>query len=366
MRLSEFFYFLPESLIAQTALEDRGASRLMVIDRPVARGGGPNAVDPRDAQVTAHATFRDLPSYLDRNDVLVVNRSRVVPARLYARRKSGARLEVLFVRHRGEGEFEAWVRSIGRLREGELLRCEEDDRFGLRFLRQSGDREAILRLEAADGGRASLEDVLEDQGHVPLPPYIRRADTRGDRERYQTVYAHEKGSVAAPTAGLHFDDGLIAALKKRGVEIAPLVLHVGPGTFSPLDSEDVEANRLQSESFTIPAETLDLICDARQRGKRIVAVGTTVTRALETAHAKGWLDKKRPPGNLVDETDLFIYLGYKFEAIDRLITNFHLPRSSLLLLVCAFLGRERTLACYREAVERRYRFYSYGDAMLIR
>ena len=240
-----------------------------------------------------------------------------------------------------------------------------DDRFGFRFVARSRDREAIIRFEAMAGAEVTLEAALESIGHVPLPPYIRRSDEPGDRDRYQTVYARESGSVAAPTAGLHFDDGLMARLREQGTEIVPLVLHVGPGTFSPLDDDEVEANTLHPESFEIPAGTIEAIRRTRAGGGRIVAVGTTVTRALESAGAMGWFDVPPPPHGRAADTSLFIYPGYPFGFVDRLVTNFHLPRSSLLLLVAAFLGSGRTMASYRLAVEESYRFYSYGDAMLI-
>jgi S-adenosylmethionine:tRNA ribosyltransferase-isomerase len=251
---------------------------------------------------------------------------------------------------------------LGRLKRGEELFGEAG--LGVfRFEEAVGEREAVLRFErTADAD--TLEGLLAKHGHVPLPPYIRRADTSKDRDRYQTVFADENGSVAAPTAGLHFDDAVLGRLAERGVEVIPVVLHVGPGTFSPLDHTIVEDNELHGESYAIDADALARIAHARGAGRRIVAVGTTVTRALESAHAAGWFETA--PADRAGETNLFIYPGYKFRVVDRLLTNFHLPRSSLLLLVAAFLGRERTLACYHAAVERRYRFYSYGDAMLIR
>ena len=354
MRLEDFDYHLPEKLVAQHALPDRAASRLLVVDRDSA---GEEAVGE-------HAVFRDLPRFLDARDLVVVNRSRVIPARVLLRRESGGHVELLYLRRRGGDEFDAWVKPAGRLKPGELL-TGGDDRFGFRFVARSRDREAIIRFEAMAGAEVTLEAALESIGHVPLPPYIRRSDEPGDRDRYQTVYARESGSVAAPTAGLHFDDGLMARLREQGTEIVPLVLHVGPGTFSPLDDDEVEANTLHPESFEIPAGTIEAIRRTRAGGGRIVAVGTTVTRALESAGAMGWFDVPPPPHGRAADTSLFIYPGYPFGFVDRLVTNFHLPRSSLLLLVAAFLGSGRTMASYRLAVEESYRFYSYGDAMLI-
>lgn len=349
MRLDDFSYDLPESLIAQRPLAGRSSSRLLVVER---EGSG----EPADA------TFRDLPDLLDRDDVVVVNRSRVVPARVFAHRRSGARIEVLFIRKLEDERFVAWVRGLGKLKRGEKLLTEEGSGT-LRFEEAIGEREAVLRFERAVDAD-SLDLFLHRHGHVPLPPYIRREDTPEDGDRYQTVFADEDGSVAAPTAGLHFDHDVLDRLAARGVEVLTIVLHVGPGTFSPLDHATVEDNELHGESYAIGVETLGKIAGARAAGRRIVAVGTTVTRALESAHASGWLDP--PFTDRAGETNLFIYPGYKFRVVDRLLTNFHLPRSSLLLLVAALLGRERTLACYRAAVGRHYRFYSYGDAMLIR
>ena len=355
MRLEDFDYHLPESLIAQHPLPERTASRLMVIDRN----------RPDDDAIDSRATFRDLPRYLDENDVVVINRSRVIPARLLLRRESGGEVEVLCIRRLGEFEFSAWVKPAGRLKPGELL-VAPGKPYRFQFVSRTGDREANLQLETGGDPGITLEKAITEIGHVPLPPYIRRPDEPDDHGRYQTVYAEEDGSVAAPTAGLHFDRELMSELQRAGVTIVPLVLHVGPGTFSPLDEEEVEANTLQPEAFGMPAQTIDAVRRARESGKRIVAVGTTVTRALECAATMGWFETPPPKHGRVAETDLFIYPGYEFRVVDRLITNFHLPRSSLLLLVSAFAGRERMLACYRAAVEMSYRFYSYGDAMLIR
>jgi len=345
MRLDDFSYHLPDALIAQEALADRSASRLLVVDRD---GDG----DPADRH------FVDLPDLLDDGDVLVVNRSRVLPARMLLRRRSGARIEVLYIRTVGPGRFIAWVRGMSKLKEGEWLLTDSGQRV-VCFMEASGAREALMEFAGT-----RVDELLEKHGHVPLPPYIHREDTPGDRDRYQTVFAREGGSVAAPTAGLHFDDGLLERIAARGIEVIPIVLHVGPGTFSPLDNDTVEKNLLHGERFAIDAGALARLSEARARGRRVVAVGTTVTRALESAHAAGWLDAQ--PADRAGETNLFIYPGYTFRVVDRMVTNFHLPRSSLLVLVAAFLGRDRTLSCYRAAVERGYRFYSYGDAMLIR
>lgn len=343
MKLGDFDYELPESQVAQEALADRGASRLMVV--------------PSDAAPPVHATFRDLPDYLSDGDLLVVNESRVLPARLMMRRQSGGRVEALYLRHDGDDGLVAWVRPLGRLRPGEALTCEDGETV-VRFDRVVGEREARVRVPGGD-----VIGLLERLGHVPLPPYIRRDDRADDRDRYQTVFARADGSVAAPTAGLHFDRHLLAELDSREIRCAPVVLHVGPGTFAPLEHDTVTDNELHSEVFSLCADTISRITRARSQGRRIIAVGTTVTRALESAHAMGWLED--PARDRCGATNLFIYPGYEFQVVDCLVTNFHLPQSSLLMLVCAFAGRERVLSCYREAVDSGYRFFSYGDAMLL-
>jgi len=348
MRVDAFDYDLPEASIAQEALPDRAASRLMVVDGTA------------DANPVADTSFRQLPEFLDPGDLVVVNRSRVVPARLALRRASGGRVEVLYLESDGEEAFLAWARPLGRLRPGEIL-TGEDGKARLRF---DGGIDARTARFVIDGGGESVEQLLDRLGHVPLPPYIRRDDRRDDRDRYQTVFARERGSVAAPTAGLHFDDALLTALEARGVETASIVLHVGPGTFAPLEHEEVADNALHAERFSMPADTLERIQRARREGRAVVAVGTTVTRALEAAHAAGWLEAA--PADHAGQTNLFIRPGYTFGVVDRLVTNFHLPRSSLLMLVCAFAGRRRVLGCYTEAVRSGYRFFSYGDAMLVR
>lgn len=347
MQLDDFTYDLPKSFIAQKPLERRDSSRLMVVDR---RSGRP-----------IHAVFHDLPQYLSPQDIVVVNRSRVIPARLFVQRESGGAVEVFVTRCEDDKRFRALIGSSKRPKRGELLRAK-DGSFTVRIDESLDARE--MRLSVASS--QSIGEILEAKGHMPLPPYIRRADREEDRFRYQTVYAEENGSVAAPTAGLHFDRMLLDRLRSNGVEILSVVLHVGLGTFLPLDSEVVEENSLHGERFAVEGEVLRKIRSGRMEGKRIIAVGTTVTRVLESVHMQGLLDRTPTDRSVEGETDLFIYPGFDFRVVDGMITNFHLPKSSLLLLVCAFLGREKTLACYNEAVSCKYRFYSYGDAMLIR
>jgi S-adenosylmethionine:tRNA ribosyltransferase-isomerase len=331
--------------VAQEPAAERSASRLMHLPR---REGTPT-----------HHVFRDLPGLLRAGDLLVVNRSRVFPARLLGRRPSGAAIELLLLRALpGDlDEWECYVRPARRVPAGSEVSIAEG--FAARIL--SGalepDGRRRIRLEAREG---TVADAISAYGHVPLPPYIRRPDHAADRERYQTVYAREPGSVAAPTAGLHFTAELMAQLVSRGVAIAEIVLHVGPGTFKPVSAEDVEAHQVDPEHFVVPAATAEAWAACKERGGRVVAVGTTSTRTLESA-----LD---PAGRLRPgpaETDLFIRPGHAFRAVDGLVTNFHLPRSSLLMLVCALGGRERVLDAYRIAVAEGYRFYSYGDAMLV-
>jgi S-adenosylmethionine:tRNA ribosyltransferase-isomerase len=347
MQLDDFSYHLPKSFIAQKPLQQRDASRLMIVDRQS------GAVD--------HAVFRDLPGYLSSDDIVVVNRSRVMPARLFVYRKSGGAVEVFVTRCEGERLFRALIGSSKRPKEGELLQ-PKDESFTLKIEESIDAREMRLRVVSSQ----SISEILETKGHVPLPPYIQRPDKAEDRERYQTVYADEKGSVAAPTAGLHFNQQLLERLHTNGVEVLSVILHVGLGTFLPLASEVIEQNSLHSERFSISREVIQKIQTGKAQGKRIIAVGTTVTRVLEAIYAKGQFDRTPSGHSIEGETDLFIYPGFNFHMVDGLITNFHLPKSSLLVLVCAFLGREKTLACYQQAVSLKYRFYSYGDAMLIR
>jgi len=344
VRVSDFSYHLPEALIAQAPANQRTSSRLLVASR---HGDVP----------AVHATFASLPEFLREGDLLVVNRTRVVPARLLVRRDDGLEVEVFFVRALDERSFVAWAKPLRKLHEGDRLRVADAI---ICYRGRESERDARFEIEQ---GVASVEELLETCGHVPLPPYIRRSDEAHDRERYQTVFARERGSVAAPTAGLHFDDALLALLKTRGVDVWSVVLHVGPGTFQPLEHDELEQNRLAGEAFEIDAETLRAIADAKRAGRRVIAVGTTTTRVLETAAQRGWFEP--PLEERRDTTDLFIYPGFEFRIVDGLVTNFHLPRSSLLMLVCAFLGTQRTLALYNEAVASGYRFYSYGDAMLM-
>jgi S-adenosylmethionine:tRNA ribosyltransferase-isomerase len=345
MRLDAFDYYLPKSLIAQKPLADRSGSRLLVVDRTTGR--------------RSHSHFRDLARFLKGGDVIVVNRSRVIPARLFVRRRSGGRVEMLVVEIVGDTEFVAIGSPLRRLKTGDVLRGAEGD-FVCEIVERLEDRRVRVRVTSGQ----TVMDILEASGHVPLPPYITRPDEATDRKRYQTIFARDNGSVAAPTAGLHFDERVVGQLADHGVTLCSVVLHVGLGTFMPLESDDVAQNSLHAEVYSVSGETLAALRRAKASGRRVIAVGTTVTRVLETLAEtilSGRIDVHHE-----GKTSLFIYPGFEFQVIDGLITNFHLPRSSLLLLVCAFLDTETTLDCYREAVDHEYRFYSYGDAMLIR
>jgi len=313
---------------------------------------------PRAGGDVRHHVFRDLPDLLAPGDLVVVNRSRVIPARLLGQRSRGGEAEILLLRDTGaDGRWEAMVRPGRHLRPGQRVTIDDDLTVVVESEALADDGRRRVRLLSK---RRDVAAGLERCGHTPLPPYIRRPDRPSDRERYQTVYAREPGSVAAPTAGLHFTPAVLDRLRHRGIEVAEVVLHVGPGTFRPVSAERVEDHAVAAEPYSVPAETEAAVAAARARGGRVVAVGTTTVRTLETvARADGGIEARDAA------TDLVIVPGFAFRVVDALVTNFHLPRSSLLLLVAAFAGRERVLAAYAEAVKEGYRFYSYGDAMLI-
>ncbi len=344
MDVSLFDYRLPPERIAQYPAEQRDASRLLVCERAMGRW--------------EDRVFGDLTDLLRPGDALVINDSRVIPARLLGRLEpSGRQVELLFVKGVGASGWEALARPAKRCRPGAVVRFGDGQARG-RVVAFTGEGRRIVEVE----GGGSVREVLQRFGVPPLPPYITRHQKPGqeDWERYQTVYAAHDGSVAAPTAGLHFTPALLNCLRAKGVMVQTLTLHVGPGTFRPIRSARVEAHRMEAEEVTISADAADAINGAKAEGRRVIAVGTTTCRALESA--AGDTGRLRPMSR---PTDLFIYPGYRFKVIDALLTNFHLPRSSLLLLVSAFAGREFILAAYRHAVEAGYRFYSYGDAMLI-
>ena len=342
VRVSDFDYELPEELIAQYPTPRRRDSRLLVLDTTSAG--------------IAHRAFPEIVEYLVPGDLVVVNDTRVIRGRFFATKSTGGRVEILIERILGPGRVLAWLRCGRKPRCGALLSIGHGHDRDRGFVVRSR-REELFELEVA--GPDDVERLIARSGAVPLPPYIRREAGGEDAERYQTVYARRPGAVAAPTAGLHFDETLLATFDARGIEIARVTLHVGAGTFAPIRGETVESHTLHREWLEVTAATCDAIARTRSRGGRVVGIGTTTLRALESAAAGG------TPRPMRGETGLFIYPGYEFRCVDVLLTNFHLPRSSLLLLVCAFGGAGTVLGAYREAVARGYRFYSYGDAMLL-
>jgi S-adenosylmethionine:tRNA ribosyltransferase-isomerase len=339
LKKSDFHYDLPPGLIAQRPLAERSASRLLVVEAP--------------QRSLSDCMFRDLPELLRAGDLLVFNDTRVLPARLFGRKQSGGAVEIMLERITGSHNAVAMLGVSKKPREGDVF--ELDDGTPVRVLGRDGQF-FELKFECAE----ALEKLLLRAGHMPLPPYIARPDDARDGERYQTVYARNPGAVAAPTAGLHFDDALLEALCKRGIDFGYITLHVGAGTFQPVRAEKLEDHEMHREWLNVGAELVEKIRHTRARGGRVIAVGTTVVRALEAA--RGNHDEVEP---FAGETRIFIFPGYRIASIDGLITNFHLPESTLLILVSALAGRELVLSAYRHAVEQRYRFYSYGDAMLV-
>lgn len=339
MRRQDFAFDLPDELIARYPLAERPASRLMVVAGD----------EPR------HANFRDLPALLTPGDLLVFNDTRVIPARLFGTKASGGQVEVLIERVSGEHQAQAHIRASKAPKPGTKLLLEggieaevtgRDD--GIFFLTFSG---------------APLLELLDAHGHMPLPPYLGRADEPSDRERYQTVYARHAGAVAAPTAGLHFNQQLLDQLAAAGVQQAFVTLHVGAGTFQPVRAEQITDHRMHKEYAQLPADTAALINATRAAGKRVVAVGSTAVRTLESAWQQRGDSRELPAWS--GDTDIFIYPGYRFGVVDAMITNFHLPESTLIMMVSAFAGYRQTMAAYQQAVAERYRFFSYGDAMFV-
>ena len=342
MRVSDFHYDLPAELIAQYPLAERGASRMLVVDGTTDR--------------LADASFADLPTRLRAGDLLVFNDTRVMPARLRGHKaESGGQVELLVERITGAGHTAlCHLRSSKPPRAGTRLLLAD----GAVAATVSGREDDLFVVEFAQ--EEPLPAILEAHGEIPLPPYIERTPEAADRERYQTVYARHAGAVAAPTAGLHFDEAMLAQLAGQGVETAQVTLHVGAGTFRPVRAENVAEHTMHREWMQIPQATVSAVQAARARGGRVIAVGTTVVRTLESAAGAGGQVRAG-----TGETDLFLTPGARFRVVDGLLTNFHLPGSTLLMLVCAFAGHERVLRAYRHAVAERYRFFSYGDAMLL-
>lgn len=342
MRTQEFDYYLPPELIAQQPVEPRDAARLMVLDR-------------QTGEIT-ETVFREIISFLEPRDLLVLNDTRVRPARLIGRKQdTGGVAEVLLLEPRGNDYWEALVKPGRRLKPGTVIEFGAQGELAAEIIDYTPSKGRIIRFVYT----GDFDRLLHTLGEVPLPPYIH--EELADIERYQTVYSRQEGSAAAPTAGLHFTRELLAELGQHGIKMATVTLHVGLGTFRPVETEHVEEHRMHAEFYSVSPEAAALINQAKAEGGRVIAVGTTSTRVLESVATT---DGEVSPGS--GWTDIFIYPGYTFKVVDALITNFHLPRSSLLMLVSAFAGRERILTAYNEAVRRRFRFFSFGDAMFIK
>ncbi|WMC09654.1 tRNA preQ1(34) S-adenosylmethionine ribosyltransferase-isomerase QueA [Oceanimonas pelagia] len=343
MQVQDFSFELPDELIARHPMPERTASRLLQLD-----GNTGNLV---------HGRFGDILDLINPGDLLVFNNTRVIPARLFGRKASGGRLEVLVERMLDDKRVLAHVRASKAPKPGTELILEPDVRATM-----VARHDALFEIEFHDP-RTVLE-ILEAVGHMPLPPYIDRPDTDADKERYQTVYNEKPGAVAAPTAGLHFDEPLLNALRAKGAELAFITLHVGAGTFQPVRVDNVLEHKMHAEYIEVPAEVVAQIEATQARGGRVIAVGTTSVRSLESA-AQASLARGEPLAPFYGDTDIFIYPGYRFQLVDAMVTNFHLPESTLIMLVSAFAGRDHIMEAYRQAVAERYRFFSYGDAMFI-
>jgi len=338
MQLSDFAFPFDPLLIADRPLEPRDQSRLLVVTR--------------DGSPSSHQRVADLPTLLAPGDVLVVNDTKVIPVRLSGRKRpGGGQVDMVLVRFIGGDCWEMLFK--GRVKPGQVIDLGPGATV---TVVERGPTRTTVKLVSD----VPIGDFLATHGQMPLPPYVKRPPNEADRRWYQTVFAREEGSIAAPTAGLHFTEGLLDALRARGIRLAALTLHVGPGTFRPVTADRIQDHKMEPEFFFVSEETSHLIGEAKGQGNRVIAVGTTVVRALETA-----ADSEGRVRSMAGETDLFIVPGYRFSVVDAMMTNFHLPRTTLVILVAAFLGQERLLEVYREAIRERYRFYSYGDAMLI-
>ena len=337
MKTSDFSFDLPDSLIARYPMAERSSSRLLVFD-------------PLENQCSDHI-FRDVEQFLSPGDLLVFNNTKVIPARLYGEKLSGGKLEALVERVLDDSEVLAHIRCSRSPKPGQQIRLE-----GV-LVDVIGREGALFRLRFQSD--QSVLSLLDEVGHMPLPPYMAREDAEEDKERYQTVYAEKAGAVAAPTAGLHFDEPLLERLKSKGINFAFVTLHVGAGTFQPVKVDDVHQHEMHAEYIEVSQEVVAAVKATRKAGKRVVAVGTTSVRSLESASQSGEI------GEFYDESRIFIYPGYEFKSVDAIITNFHLPESTLIMLISAFAGREQTLGAYDHAIAEKYRFYSYGDAMFI-
>lgn len=336
MRKQDFYFDLPSELIAQAPLANRAQSRLLVYQR--------------NTGLHAHHQFTDLLNFLNPGDLLALNNTKVIPARLFGMKTTGGQVELLIERIIGSSQCWAQIRASKSPKPGCVIKLEQD--WQLEVLEK---KDRMVLCQAND----ELLKILNAIGHIPLPPYITRVDNADDVARYQTVYAQHAGSVAAPTAGLHFDESLLSKIQQAGIRIAYTTLHVGAGTFLPVRVDNISDHVMHHERYTITAELADAVLQTKAAGKRVIAVGTTALRSLESAARTGVLQVGE------QETDIFIYPGYTFKICDGLVTNFHLPESTLLMLVSAFIGHEQAMGLYRQAIEARYRFFSYGDACLL-
>ena len=338
MKRQDFFYSLPDELIARQPMPERSASRLLRLE------GDDGGIQ--------HGQFTDLLNWLEPGDLLVFNNTRVIPARLFGSKETGGKVEVLVERILDHRRVLAHTKASKSPKEGTLIVLEDGS-----HLKVAGRQDALFELEfVSENG---VLETLERLGHMPLPPYIDRPDEESDRERYQTVYSEKPGAVAAPTAGLHFDEALLEKLQEKGIQRAFVTLHVGAGTFQPVRVDDIQTHQMHSEIMEVTPEVCQQVRATKAAGHRVIAVGTTSVRCLETASQSGEIEPYQ------GETNIFIYPSYQYQTVDALITNFHLPESTLLMLVCAFAGYRHTMAAYDEAVAERYRFFSYGDAMFI-
>jgi S-adenosylmethionine:tRNA ribosyltransferase-isomerase len=343
MRVADFSFNLPEELIARYPKENRSSSRLMTLDG--------------DSGVIADSTFTEILNQVNQGDLLVFNNTRVIPARLFGQKASGGKIEVLVERLLDDKRFLAHIRASKAPKVNTELLLE--NKVNATMVARHG---ALFELEIHSDD--NVLHVLEEVGHMPLPPYIDRPDEESDKERYQTVYNEKPGAVAAPTAGLHFDEALLAQLKEKGVDFAFVTLHVGAGTFQPVRVDEIADHIMHAEYVEVSAEVVNKISKTKENGKRVIAVGTTSVRSLESA-AKASIKNGQPLKEFYGDTDIFITPGYQFEVIDALITNFHLSESTLLMLVSAFAGYENIMTAYHHAVTEKYRFFSYGDAMIL-
>lgn len=339
MNINEFDYILPESLIARYPNAKRSESRLLCLDR--------------HSGIVSHKKFVDLIDLIEPNDLLIFNNTRVIPARIYGNKSSGGKVEVMIERLTSGSRGLAQIKSSKSLKPGSLIYLKKD--LSLRVVDRIED---MFLIESNDD--ISLSMVLKEVGHIPLPHYLNRSDEEIDQERYQTVFSSRDGAVAAPTAGLHFDEVILENFDKKGIKHAFITLHVGAGTFQPVRSSSIEDHKMHAEYIEVSAEVCNKIRETKESKGRIIAVGTTSVRSIETASIEpGWIEP------YYGDTEIFIYPGYQFKTVDAVITNFHLPKSSLIMLVSAFAGKENTLRAYENAIKESYRFFSYGDAMFI-